>query len=75
MWFIVRYLVYFIVRFLVYFIVRYLVLHTGSIFFNSFYSSMVERNTVNILINVRFILKAYINYAGQVIPAIMDKFN
>ena len=28
--------------------------------FNSLYSSMVERNTVNILINVRFILKACI---------------
>ena len=28
------------------------------IFFNSLYSSMVERNTVNILINVRFILRA-----------------
>ena len=26
--------------------------------YNSLYSSMVERNTVNILINVRFILKA-----------------
>ena len=28
------------------------------IFFNSPYSSMVERNTVNIMINVQFILRA-----------------
>ena len=28
----------------------------------SFYSSMVERNTVNILINVRFILRARKSY-------------
>ena len=41
---------------------------------NSLYSSMVERNTVNILINVRFILKACINYGGQLIPTIIAKF-
>ena len=35
---------------------------------------MVERNTVNILINVRFILKACINYRGQFIPIIIAKF-
>jgi hypothetical protein len=29
-----------------------------TILFNGLYSSMVERNTVNILINVRFILEA-----------------
>ena len=29
---------------------------------SSLYSSMVERNTVNILINVRFILKAFVVY-------------
>ena len=28
-------------------------------YINSLYSSMVERNTVNILIDVRFILRAY----------------
>ena len=37
---------------------------------SSLYSSMVERNTVNILINVRFILKAFILYSKYLMTII-----
>ena len=40
---------------------------------SSLYSSMVERNTVNILINVRFILKACILYRKHLMT-ILFKF-
>ena len=40
------------------------------ILFSSLYSSMVERNTVNILINVRFILKAFIIYRKHLMTII-----
>ena len=36
-------------------------LYNSSYLYYSLYSSMVERNTVNILINVRFILRAWHN--------------
>jgi hypothetical protein len=40
-------------------------LERGTVFFDRLYSSTVERNTVNILINVQFILKAYIVFISD----------